>query len=229
MARPRIAILASGSGTTAEAFIEQSAAGNIEATAELVICNNARAGIIKRVAELNEKHGLSIDTAIINNVRYPDDKEPEDGEQTLSAQQAMIDILQRGNYDLIALMGFMKKIGPLVVAEFGWHEEYTSPYQAMMLNTHPGLLPETKGLYGIHVQEHVLDNHLAYGGQTLHVVAQDYDDGPIVSEHKVAVKPGDTPESFFDRVQKTEKENLPGDIDAFIKARLEYFAQKETA
>ena len=110
----------------------------------------------------------------------------------------------------------MKRIGPNLVQTFGWLPEYKSAFQARMVNTHPGLLPETKGLYGIGVQQHVLEHGLSHGGQTLHVVAEDYDDGPVIAEHKVAVKPEDTPDSLFDRVKGVEKEHLPQDIAAFI-------------
>jgi phosphoribosylglycinamide formyltransferase-1 len=95
-------------------------------------------------------------------------------------------------------------------------------YQGMMLNTHPGLLPDTKSLYGLNIQSYVLDQGLPYGGQTLHLVSEDYDDGPIIAEHRVPVEPGDTPESLFDRVQATEKQNLPFDIEAFVTARQAY-------
>ena len=124
-------------------------------------------------------------------------------------------------------MGYMKKIGARLVNEFGWRPEYSSIYQAKLLNTHPGLLPETKSLYGIHVQEHVLSHHLTYGGQTMHIVAKDYDDGPIVAEHKVKVEFKDSPASLFERVQKTEKKYLPLDVASFIKKRQTYLNVNE--
>ena len=95
-------------------------------------------------------------------------------------------------------------------------------FQAMLVNTHPGLLPDTKGFYGENIQKYVLEHHLPYGGQTFHVVSEEYDAGPIIAEHKVPVEPGDTSESLFARVQATEKKYLPHDIEDFIKARLAY-------
>jgi phosphoribosylglycinamide formyltransferase-1 len=56
----------------------------------------------------------------------------------------------------------------------------------------------------------------------LHVVANGYDDGPVIAEHEVPVEPDDTAGSLFARVQKIEKQYLPGDIEAFIKARQAY-------
>ena len=146
--------------------------------------------------------------------------------QAAAEQQAILETLQNGNFDLIALMGYMKRIGPQLIKAFGWQDDYTSMFQAQMVNTHPGLLPDTKGYYGANIQKYVLDNHLPYGGQTLHVVSEEYDAGPIIAEHKVPVEPDDTPDSLFARVQAVEKQYLPGDIEDFINARMDYTETK---
>jgi phosphoribosylglycinamide formyltransferase 1 len=227
----QIAILASGAGTTAEAFIRAGATGKIDTQAGLVICNNAKAGIFGRISALNKVYRLDIQPTLINGVTHPaaPGETVEPGAQTRAEEAAILELLQAGNYDLIVLMGYMKRVGPRLVHAFGWRPEYTSPYQAMMLNTHPGLLPATKSSYGRPAQQLTLDKKLAYGGQTLHIVAEDYDDGPTIAEHKIAIKADDTPDTLFARVQTIEKETLPGDVDAFIKNRVQYLVQKETA
>lgn len=223
MSHPRIAILASGEGTTAESFIRANAAGEINARVGLIICNNPKAGIFKRARDLAHEFGLAIPTLLINSTTNPaTDGKIKRGEQSDSEQQAILDTLRSGDFDAVVLMGYMKKVGLLVVQHFGWRPTYTSPFQAIMLNTHPGLLPETKGLYGSLVQKYVMSTKLSFGGQTLHIVAEDYDDGPIITEHKVAVQPNDTPESLFTRVRDAEKKYLPRDIDEFIKNRQNY-------
>lgn len=222
--KPRIAVLASGGGTTAEAFIRADQRKEISVSVELVIVSRSDAGVIERIKNLNEEFGLHIETLVINSKTHPaaDGEEVPRGCQTAAEEEAIIEALKRGNYDLVALMGYMKRIGRNLIAEFGWLSEYTSIFQAMMVNTHPGLLPDTKGFYGENIQQYVLDHHLPYGGQTFHVVAEEYDDGPIIAEHKVAVEPGDTSETLFARVQAAEKHYLPHDIEDFIKARLAY-------
>lgn len=210
MSRPVIAILASGEGSTAEAFIDASATGKVEPEVGLVIASNNQAGILRRVDKLNQKYGLAIETVVIGKTNYP---EPADEEA------AILSKLRQGNFDLIVLMGYMKKVGPSIVAEFGWRNDYSDPHQARMLNTHPGLLPETKELFGIHVQEHVLSNHLNQAGHTVHVVAEEYDDGPTVAEHRIPVTTGETPEVLFERVKMVEKKYLPLDIEQFITER----------
>lgn len=218
--------MASGEGTTAEAFIRASAEGRIEPEVVLVIGSNKNAGIFKRIEALNQEYGLDIKALHIGRSTHPpeSDEQLRPGDQSKAEESAILRALKDSQADLVALMGYMKRVGPRLVREFGWRPDYKAAQEARMVNTHPGLLPETKGLYGRFVQEHVLNNDLPHGGQTLHVVAEDYDDGPILAEHKVEVKPDDTPDSFFDRVKAVEKRHLPEDIAEFIRRRQVYLS-----
>ncbi|MFI5270465.1 MAG: formyltransferase family protein [Candidatus Saccharimonadales bacterium] len=222
--RPRIAILASGSGTTAEAFIRAGQSGQINVDVGLIIVSRRDAGIFQRIEKLNKELGTHIECMLISSATHPAaiGEHVERGHQTEGEELAVLATLLSGSYDLVALMGYMKLVGPHIVEAFGWKPEYKSLFQAKMVNTHPGLLPDTKGFYGENIQKYVLDRHLPYGGHTFHVVGMEYDDGPIITEHKVAVEPGDTSESLFARVQESEKKYLPKDIEDFILARLAY-------
>jgi phosphoribosylglycinamide formyltransferase-1 len=229
--RPRIAILASGGGTTTEAFIRAGQTGQINVDVGLVICSRKDAGIFQRINDLNAEFKLSIDCLLINHKTHPAayTEHVGRGDQTQGEELAILTALLSGNYDLVALMGYMKRIGPHLVEAFGWLPEYTSIFQAKMVNTHPGLLPDTKAYYGENIQKYVLEHHLPYGGQTFHVVAQEYDDGPIIAEHKVPVEPEDTAETLFARVQEAEKKYLPHDIEDFINARMAYNQEQQGA
>jgi phosphoribosylglycinamide formyltransferase-1 len=204
MPKSKIAVMVSGEGTTAEAVIVASAEGHVNFTVDLVISSNEKAGIFKRIENLNQKYGLNIKCVLAAN----------DNEVQI--------LLEKCKPDLIVLMGYMKKIGPELVRRFGWQDDYTNAHQTMMLNTHPGLLPATKGLYGIHVQKYVIENKLRTTGQTLHIVSENYDEGPVIAEHKVSTKPDDTPETLFERVKIIEKKYLPADIENFIEKRKKY-------
>lgn len=224
MSKPRIAILASGEGTTAEAFIRACQTDGGQGEVDLVICSRRDAGIFGRIADLNAEFGLDIPCVLINSSTHPATagETVRRGRQTQAEETAILDVLLRGKFDLVAQMGYMKHTGPRIVRTFGWRSEYDSVYQARMVNTHPGLLPQTEGMHGDQIQQYVLDNKLSHGGHTLHVVADGYDDGPVIAEHKVPVKPGDTADSLFARVQTSEKKHLPQDIKAFLAKRREY-------
>jgi len=228
---PRIAVLASGGGTTVEAFIRAGQKGFINVDVGLVIASRENAGVFQRIKDLNAEYDLQIDCILINHKTHPAalTEHVEQGGQTAGEEAAILAALLGGNFDLVALMGYMKRVGPNLIEAFGWLPEYSSVFQARMVNTHPGLLPDTKAFYGEQIQQYVLDHHLPYAGQTLHAVSEDYDAGPIIVEHKVSVEPGDTAASLFERVQAVEKKFLPGDIEDFIRARQAYGMESKGA
>ncbi len=207
---PTIAILASGSGSTAEAFIEATRDGVVSAEIGLVICNNTRekAGVYDRVARLNHKHGLAIPVLRISGVTHPGGS-GERGEQTLEESEAISEEVTRVGCDLVTLMGYMKKVRGALLEDYGWSSWMRSSTQARLINTHPGPLPETRGLHGIHVQERVLELGMDHSAHTVHVVSGGYDEGRIIDEAIVPVHAEDTAEELFQRVQLVEKSNLP--------------------
>ncbi|QQS18742.1 hypothetical protein IPL68_01525 [Candidatus Saccharibacteria bacterium] len=214
----RIARLASGSGSTAEAFIRSVQANAMPIEIPLVISNNKDAYILERVKNLNDELGLVIQTAIINSRTQSSDEKIVHGQQTEAEQDAILDMLQTNDIDLVLLLGYVKLVGPKLIAAYGWRPEYTSVYQSHMLNTHPGLLPKSIGTHGLGTQQFVLDNKQREAGQTLHVVSAEYDKGPIIAENRVPVKMDDTAESLFARVQATEKAHIAADVMSFLEA-----------
>jgi phosphoribosylglycinamide formyltransferase-1 len=75
-----------------------------------------------------------------------------------------------------------------------------------ILNIHPALLPRYggKGMYGQHVHEAVLAAGESETGVTIHLVNENYDQGPIIAQRRVPVLPGDTVESLAERVLEQE-------------------------
>ena len=213
--RPKIAILASGSGTTAESLIHASQSGVLNADVVLVVSNNQDAGVFTRVKRMNAQYDLNIQTLHINGVTHPDGAGVK-GEQTLSESAAINQAFKDASVDLVLLLGYMKKVRGDLLAEYGGLAEHTSIYQARMLNTHPGPLPESAAQFGRGVQQIVLDTHLGYSAQTLHVVTEQYDMGQTVAVHRVPVLSDDTAETLFDSVQLTEKAYVPVDVQVFL-------------
>jgi len=226
--KPRVAILASGEGTTAEAVIKAWLNDPVAPQVTLVISNKKTPGIFKRITALNQHYGLSIACRTISKESYPAavGEVVRPGDQTTAEEAALLKILADNYVDLVVLLGYLKRIGPRVVYEYGWRPEYTSPYQARLLNTHCGPLPATKNLWGIHIQEYLVANHSHEAGQTLHVVAEDYDDGPIIAQHSLEIQPHETAEQLFARVQTLEKAVLPADLKDFMLKRTAYLEGK---
>ena len=93
--------------------------------------------------------------------------------------RAISDTLEQANVDLVVLVGYMKRLGPLTLARFA----------NRMINTHPSLLPKYggSGFFGRRVHEAVLANGDTESGATVHWVAGDYDSGPIIAQVRVPV------------------------------------------
>jgi len=200
--RPKIAILASGGGTTAEALIHSTQSGVLNADVSLVITNNENAGVLQKIERFN-KQGLGIRTLIINGKTHPG--EAGRGEQTQAETQAIYDAVKEANIDLILLLGYLRKVMPPLL-------------ELKILNTHPGLLPATRALHGEDVQAFVLQNHHEFTGQTLHEVIAEYDSGKTIAEHKLAVMPWDTVETLNVAVQTMEKAYIGVDVDNYLKS-----------
>jgi phosphoribosylglycinamide formyltransferase-1 len=221
--RPKIAILASGSGTTAESLIHATQSGVLHADVCLVISNNENAGVFERTKRMNAQYDLDIQIMHINGVTHADGPGVK-GEQTLAESAAIAAAAKHAGVDLIVLLGYMKKVRGDLLQAYGGLPVHTSMYQARMLNTHPGPLPESAAQFGRGVQQIILDTKLGYSAQTLHVVTDEYDMGQTVAVHRVPVLSSDTADTLFDSVQLTEKAYLPVDVEIFLNEQASFQA-----
>jgi phosphoribosylglycinamide formyltransferase 1 len=226
--KPRVAILVSGEGTTAEAFIMGTLFGGIDLEVPLVVSNRQYPGVFSRVTALNRIHSLDIDKKYVGPKKYP----KRIGEaavhgMTLWQSEEMCQAMSDHDIDHVALMGYMQVVGGDLLDEYGYHPEYSSIYQARMSNTHPGPLPLTAGTYGVHASEKVLQEvkkgRRKHSAHSVHLVSAGVDDGPVIARHRVDVEPGDTAQLLFERVQATEKRRLPLDILKFLRGQAEYY------
>lgn len=104
-------------------------------------------------------------------------------------------------FDLVVLAGFM----PIVSIEV------IESISGMIINTHPSLLPRHggRGMYGVKVQESVLNSldHLA--GCTVHQVNSEIDGGQILAQLELTIPKGITPWALGGLVHELERELLP--------------------
>jgi len=121
-------------------------------------------------------------------------------------------ILQWGP-DLVILSGFMRLLPPRVVAAL-------SP---RLINTHPAFLPEFPGAHGV---RDALAAGVTETGASLIVVDNGVDAGPIISQERVAVLPGDTETSLHDRIKPVERRLL---VQAVLDIANGYIDLKELA
>lgn len=224
--RPNVGILASGSGTTLRFFLHAIAAGNVSANVAMLISNNSKGGAFQVAERTNQQYGLEIATRHISNATHPGET---DGKLlTKEASAAMVRAFKEVDVGIVIMMGFMKRLQGEILEVFGLPENWEHAHETNLLNTHPGLLPLTAGMWGKHIQEFVLERRKTHpetqAGQTLHAVpafSTEYDVGPTFAEHEVPVMPWDDPDTLFDAVQDTEKVWVPRDFQDYLNVKQE--------
>ncbi len=215
----KLAILASGSGTTAEAVARATQSGVLDAEISLIVHNNPDAKVVDQPTIKR----LPVATMCINSHTHPGPGAPRKGELTDTESMAIAEAAVQAGVDLVLLLGYMKRVRGALLDQFGFDaSKHSRAADARMLNTHPGPLPQTRGLHGSGVHQRVFElyqaGELARSGPTLHAVAEDYDTGPIVKHFdEVVITDQDTAQTIEDRVRAIEREMLPIGINEFVQ------------
>jgi len=209
----KVGILASGSGTTAEAFAQSIDSGEISGIEIAVIVhNNPNAGIIDQPTIKK----LGVPTVCINtaNTSNPGDTLPPRGEVSKEESRVIAKELDKHEVKLVLLLGYMKKVDGELLDQCGFNpDRHNYATDTRMLNLHPGPLPQTAGLHGeaVHEKSYKLyqQGNLAEVGPTLHAVAAGYDTGPEFSGFsRYTIKPSDTVGDVEDNVRLIERTEI---------------------
>ena len=177
----RLGVLVSGRGSNLQALIDAIADGRLTASIAVVISNVAGAGGLDR-ARL-----AGIDTAVLDHRGWPTRDDYD---------RALVDELRAYAVDVVCLAGFMRRIGPGVIAAF----------PDRIVNVHPSLLPSFPGL---HAQRQALAHGAKVSGVTVHLVTAELDDGPIIVQRAVPVLENDTEETLAARILVEEHRAYP--------------------
>ena len=129
-----------------------------------------------------------IATAIVDHEPFGQDRE--------GFERALDDALKADRIDFVCLAGFMRLLSP-------W---FVQRWSGRMLNIHPALLPQFKGL---DTHRRALEAGVKQHGATVHFVVPEMDAGPIVVQEPVAVREGDTEETLAARVLEIEHRIYP--------------------
>ena len=107
------------------------------------------------------------------------------------AEQHLQDLLEKSGADLVVLARFMKILSP----DFVWH------WKNRILNIHPSLLP---AFPGASAYRQAYDKGVKIVGVTAHFVTPDLDQGPILCQDVLRLRPDEPLESIVTRGQKLE-------------------------
>ncbi len=192
------AVLASGHGGNLQAIIKAVKSGQIQADLKVVISDKKDAYALKRA------HRAKIPAVYIN---------PKDFSDRESFDRAVIARLQEFKIDFVVLAGFMRLVSSYFIRQ----------YPDKILNIHPSLLPAFRGLHGI---RDAFDHGAKVTGPTVHFVIDGMDEGPVILQEPVRVKPQDTLESLEQKIHKAEHRIYPKAIDLFARGCLKIEGRK---
>ena len=193
MAKKRVAVLISGRGSNMTALIEAAKAPDYPAEIALVISNRPDA------IGLTYARESGITTALIDHLPFGNDRE--------AFERALDSELTAQRIDLVCLAGFMRLLTPWFVTGWSGH----------LLNIHPALLPEFKGL---HTHRRALAAGVKRHGATVHFVVAETDSGPIIIQESVPVVEGDSEETLAARVLEIEHRIYPQALRLVAEGRV---------
>jgi len=174
------------------ALIEAAKAKDYPAEIALVVSNRPQAPGLARARE------QGVATAVVDHTAFGEDRE--------AFERALDAALRTRHIEFVCLAGFMRRLTP-------W---FVTRWSGRMLNIHPSLLPQFKGL---HTHRRALEAGVKRHGSTVHFVVPQVDAGPIVAQESVAVREGDTEEALAERVLEVEHRLYPRALRAVAEGR----------
>jgi phosphoribosylglycinamide formyltransferase-1 len=170
----KIAVFASGNGSNFQVIAEQF-------DVEFVFADHRNAYVLERAENLDI-------TAYAFELKEFDSK--------VAYEQAIIDLLDKHQIDLICLAGYMKIVGSTLL----------SAYEGHIINIHPAYLPEFPGAHGI---DDAWEAGVKQSGVTIHWVDSGVDTGKIIKQVRVPRLSDDTIETFESRIHENEYKLYP--------------------
>lgn len=155
----RLAILASGNGTNAEAIVQAAIEGRLHAEVAVILTNRPGAGVIARAQRLGVPLEVVPSKGAASREEY---------------DQRVVDVLAGYRVDTIALAGWMRILS----------EVFLSAYEGRIVNLHPAILPSFTGGTGI---ADAYEYGVKITGCTVHLVSPVLDGGPIIIQAAVPV------------------------------------------
>ena len=188
----KLAILASGSGTNAQAIYEAVQRGALNADIRLVLCNRPRAKVLERARD------WGVPRVCLNHQAYP---------ERAAFDRAMIVEIQSAGADTVALAGYMR----LLTSEF------LNAFPDRVLNIHPAILPAFRGGSAI-AEAHAWGGKLT--GCTVHFVSEEMDCGPIIIQASLPILQDEALEELQERIHVLEHRIYPQALQWLAQGRL---------
>jgi phosphoribosylglycinamide formyltransferase 1 len=181
VSRLRVGVLVSGRGSNLQALIQAARDPQYPARVVLVCANRDCAAL-----EIAKKAGIT--RQLFRLGEFPD---------RAARDRAMGKALALHGVELVVCAGYD------AILERG----FTRQFEGRIINIHPSLLPDFAG--SMDAVARALESGATETGCTVHVVTDDVDQGPILAQRRVEVRPDDTVETLRERIQVEEHTLLP--------------------
>ena len=192
--RLRVAVLISGTGSNLKALIDARDSEGLSLDIVRVISN------LKEAPGLEHAKSAAIPISVIRHTDFPD-REAHDA--------AIVEVLEQDRAELVLLAGYMRILG----------EDFAGSYCGRMINLHPSLLPLYKGL---DTYNRVLNSGDAETGASIHFVTAGLDSGPVISQVRIPVLPGDDAASLSARLSPLEHKLVKATVGLFCKREIRF-------
>ena len=183
----RLAILASGGGTNAEAIINYFK-GRHDVSIDQIMSNKSDAYVLERAKNHGIEHSIFSKGDLVSG--------------------KVLSLLKEQNIDLIILAGFLLLVPKEIVDSYPNRILNIHP---ALLPKYGG-----KGMYGDRVHKAVIQNGEKESGITIHYVNQNYDEGDVIVQAKCPVQKDDSPESLASKIHALEYAHYPVTIDKIV-------------
>ena len=199
----KIAVLVSGSGSNLQVLIDKQLQQLLNIQIVGVISNKADAYALERIRLANEQQA-NIATAVIerddNGKKYT----------RVGFEQQALQELRAWQPDLVVLAGFMRILTPLFIDGVTSKDGLNVP----MINLHPSLLPNYKGL---DTHTRVLQSGERYHGCSVHLVTSELDAGEVIAQAVTCVNAAESADQLQQRVHAMEHQLLPMVVGLFAE------------
>lgn len=188
----KLAILASGSGTNAQAIIDSIAAGHLDARISLILSNRPNAGVLARA----EAAGLP--TALVDHTCFASRAEHD---------AAVVEAIRQSGAELVVLAGYMRLLT----------REFLTAFEGRVVNLHPAILPSFPGAHG---GADAQAFGVKISGCTVHFVEEKMDSGPVIIQAAVPAQAGEDEDSLMARIHRMEHRIYPQALQWFAEGRV---------
>ena len=188
----RLAILASGNGSNAQAMFDAVERGALDADIRLVLSNRPGARVLERAA------ARSLPCRCLDHTQFPD---------RAAYDRALAEAVREAGADTVALAGYMRLLSP----------DFLAAFPGRVLNIHPALLPAFPGVHGA---ADACAWGVKLSGCTVHFVSDEMDCGPIIIQACVPALQAEDADALQNRIHGLEHRIYPQALQWLAESRL---------